>query len=126
MVLVGVALMCGAALQSATGFGLSLLAAPLLFAVLDPEPAVGLMVVLGLVINVLTLGTERRRPRPLSREAIAILAAAIPGALLGVLVLSALEPLALQILVSAGVIATLLARLRARARVTAAVRRPRW
>lgn len=110
MLLVALALLCGAALQSATGFGFSLLAAPLLFAALDPQRAVGLMVALGLIINVLTLGTERRRPRPLVRDAVAILAGAIPGALLGVLVLKSLDAISLQLLVSAGVIGALAAR----------------
>jgi uncharacterized membrane protein YfcA len=110
MVLVALAVLCGAALQSATGFGFSLLAAPLLFAALDPQRAVGLMVALGLVINVMTLGTERRRPQPLVRDAAAILAGAIPGALLGVVVLRSLDAIALQLLVSAGVIGALAAR----------------
>jgi len=110
MLLVAIALLCGAALQSATGFGFSLLAAPLLFAALDPQPAVGLLVGLGLVINVMTLGTERRRPRPLVREAAAILVGAVPGALLGVLVLRSLDAVALQVLVSVGVVAALAAR----------------
>ena len=126
MLLVAIALLAGAALQSATGFGFSLLAAPLLFAALEPQPAVGLMVVLGLVINLMTLGTERRRPRPLLREAVAILAGAIPGALLGVLVLRSLDAVALQVLVSVGVVSALAARwwagrtgprVRARARI---------
>ena len=52
-------------LQAATGFGFSLVAAPLLFAAIEPEPAVVLLLVLGLEVNLLTLATERRRPRPL-------------------------------------------------------------
>ena len=55
-------------LQAATGFGFSLVAAPLLFAAIEPEPAVGLLLVLGLEVNLLTLATERRRPRPLRRS----------------------------------------------------------
>ena len=58
------AVAAGAALQSATGFGFSLVAAPLLFAAVDPEEAVGLLIVLGSVVNLLTLASERRRPRP--------------------------------------------------------------
>ena len=58
----------GTMLQAATGFGFSLVAAPLLFAAIDPEPAVVLLLVLGLEVNLLTLATERRRPRPLRRS----------------------------------------------------------
>ncbi len=55
-------------LQAATGFGFSLVAAPLLFAAIGPEPAVVLLLVLGLEVNLLTLAAERRRPRPLRRS----------------------------------------------------------
>ena len=40
----GVAVLAGAALQSATGFGFALVAAPLLFAATEPEQAVGLLI----------------------------------------------------------------------------------
>ena len=43
----GVAVLAGAALQSATGFGFALVSAPLLFAAAEPEQAVGLLIVLG-------------------------------------------------------------------------------
>ena len=100
----------GAILQAATGFGFSLVAAPLLFAAIEPEPAVVLLLVLGLEVNVLTLATERRRPRPLKRSTVAILAFAVPGALAGVAVLRALPAAALQIAVTLGVAGTLAAR----------------
>jgi uncharacterized protein len=100
----------GAALQSATGFGFSLLSAPLLYAVLDPKPALGLLAALGLVVNLMTLLTERRRPRPLVREVVVLVGFALPGALLGVVVLRSLDALALQLLLSVGVVATLAAR----------------
>jgi uncharacterized membrane protein YfcA len=106
----------GAALQSATGFGFSIVAAPLVFAVVEPEEAVGLMIVLGSLVNVLTLASERRRPRPVLRECAVLLAFALPGAVAGVAVLRALDPVALQAAVSAGVIATLAARRLARGR----------
>jgi uncharacterized protein len=110
LALVVVALACGAALQSATGFGFSLLAAPLLFAALDPPRAVGLLAALGLLVNALTLGTERRRPAPLAGDVRAILLAAPAGALVGVVVLRTLDALALQLLVGAAVVAALAAR----------------
>ena len=48
---------------------------------LGPEPAVGLLLVLGLEVNLLTLGTEGRRPRPLRSSTVRMLAFALPGAL---------------------------------------------
>ena len=62
------AVMTGAALQSSVGFGFALVAAPLLFAATSPAEAVGLMIVLGLEISLLTLLTERRRPEPVWRD----------------------------------------------------------
>ena len=82
-----VGVVAGAMLQAATGFGFSLVAAPLLFAAIGPEPAVVLLMVLGLEVNLLTLATERRRPRPLWRDTTVMLAWAAPGALAGVAVL---------------------------------------
>ena len=79
------AVAAGAALQSATGFGFSLLSAPILFAVVDPQPAIGLLALLGMEVNLLTLLTEGRRPRPLTREATILVSCALPGALLGAL-----------------------------------------
>lgn len=100
----------GAMLQAATGFGFSLVAAPLLFAAIDPEPAVVALLVLGFEVNVLTLATERRRPRPLRRSTAILLACALPGALAGVAVLRSLPAEALQVAVTLGVAGTLAAR----------------
>ena len=71
MSLLAVAAACGvvagAALQSSVGFGFALVAAPLLFAAASPAEAIGLLIVLGLEIGLLTLLTERRRPEPVWR-----------------------------------------------------------
>jgi uncharacterized membrane protein YfcA len=100
----------GALVQSATGFGFSLLAAPLLYAAIRPAPAVGLLLVLGTEVNVLTLATEGRRPQPLARETALMLAWAAPGVVAGVALLRSLSALALQVAVTVGVLATLVAR----------------
>jgi uncharacterized protein len=110
------AVAAGAALQSATGFGFSLVAAPLVFAAFEPEEAVGLLILLGTLVNVLTLASERRRPRPVWRECALLLVFALPGAVAGVAILRALDPVGLQVAVSAGVMATLIARKLARRR----------
>jgi uncharacterized membrane protein YfcA len=110
VVAAGASVAAGALLQSATGFGFSLIAAPLVFAAIEPEQAVGLLIVLGAEVNVLTLASERRRPRPLWRSCAVILAWAAPGALAGVVVLRALSPVGLQVAVTLGVLGTLAAR----------------
>jgi uncharacterized protein len=115
------AVAAGAALQSATGFGFSVVAAPLVFAVVEPEEAVGLMIVLGTLVNLLTLLTEGRRPQPVVRECVVILAFALPGAVAGVALLRALDPVALQVAVSIGVVTTLAAR-----HLSAGRRTPAW
>jgi uncharacterized membrane protein YfcA len=125
-----VAVMTGAALQSSIGFGFALVAAPLLFAATSPPEAVGLMIVLGLEIGLLTLLTERRRPQPVWRDAITVVAWSLPGALAGVAVLRALDELALQLLVTAGVLTALAVNLRAARRAPpppgAVHEPPRW
>jgi hypothetical protein len=93
------ALAAGAALQSATGFGFALIAAPLVFAAVDSQEAVGLMIALGTEVSLLTLFTERRRPQPVVRDCAVVLACALPGAVAGVAVLRALDPVALQVAV---------------------------
>jgi len=100
----------GAMLQAATGFGFSLVAAPLVFAALEAEPAVVLLLILGVEINLLTLLTEHRTPQPLKRSAATMLLFAAPGAFAGVVILRALPEVALQIAVTLGVIGTLVAR----------------
>ena len=110
----------GATLQSAAGFGFSLVAAPLVFAAVGPEEAVWLLTLLGAEVNLLTLATERRRPQPVFRECAVLLAAAAPGVVAGVAVLKALDVIALQVAVSVGVLATLAVR------HLAAERLPRW
>jgi uncharacterized protein len=113
LVATGVAVFAGAALQAATGFGFALLAAPLAFAALDPHEAIGLLLLLGMEIGVLTLATEGRRPRPIVRRCVIVLAWAVPAAVAGLAVLRALDPVALQVAVSVGVAATLIVRRRA-------------
>src|SRR5215212_1286806 len=124
LVATAVAVMAGAAIQSATGFGFALLAAPLAFAALDPREAIGLLLLLGMEIGVLTLLTEGRRPRPFPRRCTAVLVWAVPAAVAGVAILRSLDAVTLQIAVSLGVAATLLAR-RFRA-VHARGPEPRW
>src|SRR5215207_7695128 len=98
----GAAVMTGAALQSSIEFGFALVSAPLLFAATSPPEAVSL----------LTLLTERRRREPVWADVVPVVAFALPGALAGVAVLRALDELALQLLVTAGVLVALAVNLR--------------
>jgi uncharacterized membrane protein YfcA len=109
----GAAVMTGAALQSSIGFGFALVAAPLLFAATSPPEAVGLMIVLALEVGLLTMLTERRRPQPVWRDVRAVVVWSLPGAFAGVAVLRSLDELALQLLVTAGVLFALVVNLRA-------------
>jgi uncharacterized membrane protein YfcA len=126
----GAAVMTGAALQSSIGFGFALVAAPLLFAATSPPEAVGLMILLAVEVALLTLLSERRRPRPVWRDVCAVVAWSLPGALVGVAILRSLDALALQLLVTAAVLATLAVNLRAAHRLPpapdAAHEPPRW
>lgn len=110
LALLFVAVLAGAGLQSATGFGFSLLSAPVLYAVLEPAPALGLLAGLGMTVNLMTLATEGRRPRPLVGEVVVLVAAALPGSLVGIVLLRSLDSTALQVLVSVGVVSTLVVR----------------
>ncbi len=118
------AVFAGAAVQAATGFGFAVLAAPLAFAALDSHEAIGLLLLLGTEIGILTLATEGRRPQPMVRRCAVILAWAVPAAVAGVAVLRALDAVTLQIAVSVGVAATLIIRHRAPALRRSA--EPRW
>jgi uncharacterized membrane protein YfcA len=127
LVAAGAAVTAGAALQSATGFGFALVSAPLLFAALGPQEAIGTLLVLGTEVGLLTLATEGRRPRPLGAEAAVLVAWAVPGALAGVAVLRALDAVTLQLAVTVGVVLTLAARwLAARRERSGAPRPRRW
>jgi uncharacterized protein len=122
----GVAVLVGAALQSATGFGFALTSSPLLFAATEPAKAIGLLIMLGLIVNLMTLGTEGRRPQPLARESAVMLGWGLPGVFAGLLLLNALGKTALQIGVTLGVFATLAVRALARRRAVGPGRPPRW
>ena len=103
LIVAAVAVAAGAVLQSATGFGFALVAAPLLFPALGPQEAIGTLLVLACVGSLLILAAERRRPRPLGRDATAIIAASLPGAIAGIVVLRSLSPATLQYAVTVSV-----------------------
>ena len=103
----GLGVLLGAALQSAVGFGFALVAAPLLFAATDPEQAVGLLLVLSLLVNLMTVGTERRTPHPLWRTVFVLCLWAAPGMIAGVAILQAVPSEALQVALTVAVFVAL-------------------
>ncbi|MEA2148907.1 MAG: uncharacterized protein QOD69_737 [Solirubrobacteraceae bacterium] len=117
------ALFAGAALQSATGFGFALVSAPILFALLGAREAVTAGVLVAMLLNLLTLAGERRRPQVRAGDAAALLAWSLPGLAVGAVALRALSERLLSGLVAVAVFAGLALRVLGRRR--AATARPR-
>jgi uncharacterized membrane protein YfcA len=115
LAIAAVAVLLGAGLQSATGFGFALVSAPVLFALLGPREAVSAGALLSIELSLLTLATERRVPRVLHREAFALVAWSLPGLALGAVALRELPDRVLSVLVAVGVLGALGLRLRGRA-----------
>jgi uncharacterized membrane protein YfcA len=98
-VLVVGAVLIGMSVQAAIGFGFAFFVAPAAFAAFNPEQAVTLILVLGLIINVLVLGAERRRTEVATHAVAIMLVAAIPGMIAGAWLVTQAEPRVLQLLV---------------------------
>lgn len=113
MAVVALSALAAACVQATTGLGFALVLGPALFALLDPKPAIVALTALGIAMNLLVLAAERRRPRVAWREVAPILAAAAPGAVLGVVALGALPKAALQLAVGAAVLGAAGLRMRA-------------
>ena len=99
IILVAVATLAGATLQSATGFGYALLAGPATFAVAEPAEAITILLAIGTVLNVLIMVVERRESSIRRQELLPVLGWAAPGVAGGVLILIALSKPALQVIV---------------------------
>jgi uncharacterized membrane protein YfcA len=113
LALAGAGALAGGFVQSATGFGFALVAAPALSAALGPLRGVPAAAVLGVLVNVLTLAGERR-PLAIERRAAGLLtAASLPGMALGALVLVRASEDVLRGVVAVVVLASVLAYARA-------------
>ena len=98
-VLLFVATLVGIVVQSTVGFGFAFFVAPVAVALLDPEQAVTLLLILGTAINALVLAGERRHPQ-IDRRALAVLlVAALPGLVAGVAIVNAVSAATLQIVI---------------------------
>ena len=104
MLLAAVATLVAAAIQSATGLGFAMIAAPALLAVLEPREAITILLLLGLLVSLLLLFAERRPLAVRRRDLAVISVAALPGLALGVLVLEGVSKEQLQVLTGAVVI----------------------
>lgn len=113
MVLAAVATLLGAYVQSATGFGFALILSPVMFAALDPAPALTTLLCLAAGLNLLVLFSEGREHRIRRRELAVILVAATPGLLIGTLILRSLSKPALQILIGTVIVIAVLMQIRA-------------
>jgi uncharacterized membrane protein YfcA len=105
---VGLAVVAAACVQSTTGLGFALVLSPVVFALLSPAAAIVTVTGLGLVLNLLVLLGERRRPRVAWREVLPILVAVAPGAVGGVILLRGLPKPALQLGVGVVLLAAVL------------------
>ncbi|HWE08189.1 MAG TPA: sulfite exporter TauE/SafE family protein [Solirubrobacteraceae bacterium] len=112
IVLVTTTALLAATVQATAGLGFALIVTPVLFLEMSPASAIVTATVLGILLNLLVLFAEPRRPTPAWDEVLPILAAAIPGAACGVVLLAALPRPALQVFVGMTVIAAALLRTR--------------
>lgn len=99
------AVLVGMSVQAAIGFGFAFFVAPAAFAAFEPEPAVTLVLLLGIAINCLVLFGERRSAEVESRQIGLLLIAAAPGTLAGLWLLTHADRALLQIAVGLIVLA---------------------
>ena len=119
LALVAVGTLVAACVQAAGGIGFALILTPVLFTLLSSVGTIVTATGLGLLLNVLVLFAEGRRPAIAWHEVVPILAAATPGAVVGVILLHALPKPVLQVAVGTAVIGAALLRLRGRIQVSA-------
>ncbi len=93
------AVVVGISVQAAIGFGFAFFVAPAAFAAFPPEQAVTLVLLLAIAINCLVLFGERRRVTVARREVAIMLAAAVPGMVIGAWVVTEADRDLLQVLV---------------------------
>lgn len=123
-----VAVLVGAAVQSATGFGFALISGPVLFALLEPAEAVTALLVLGIAVNLLVVAGRRSGGVVRWPDVGRVSLAAVPGLAGGALLLGVVPKPVLQGIVGAGVLLAVVLQLRRREPQlsAAAVHRPPW
>ncbi len=113
----------GSAAQSATGFGVALPVSPVAFALLRPPDAVLTVEAVGLAQNVLVLLARHRRLDIRVADAVLVVGAAIPGVLLGALVITHVSKQAMQLVVGVAILAAVVFRMHEPGRVAILERR---
>ncbi len=108
------AVLAGGVLQSATGFGFSMLTSPLLLALIGPEQAVTASSILGFLLSGVLLAGEGRRPDVDTRDLLVLVTCSVPGLALGAIAVRTFSVQALSLVMAVGVAAGLVVRLRAR------------
>lgn len=103
------AVLAGATVQSAIGFGYAIVAAPALAATAGAETVAPTLALAGIAGSALLLAAERRRPEILARQAVGLLAFSVPGMAAGVAVLAVASADVLSVLVAVGVFAAVAA-----------------
>ncbi len=116
---VAVAVLAGATLQSATGFGFALVTGPVLFAAFAPGTALTLLTLLAPLLSILVLLSERRGVDVRWRAIVPLVLWGIPGLALGVVILSAVDKPVLQVAVGVAVVVAAALELRGRPAATA-------
>ncbi len=106
-----IGLLVACTMQSATGFGFSLIAGPVLFAVIEASAAVTLLMIIGQVVNLLVLFAEQRRPHVDWAVLRPALLAALPGLPIGALIVRVVPLDALRLAVGAIVCGLVISRL---------------
>ena len=114
LVVIALVLVVSAGLQSSTGFGFALLSAPVLSALLGPVQAVTTITIVGAVVDSLTLFGNRGRPRPSLADLRVVCLSAIPGLVLGAVLLARLPTRVLQVAIAVSVVVAIVHRVQRR------------
>jgi len=101
----------GSVAQTATGFGVALPIAPLAFALLTPADAVITVATASLMHNLLVLATRHQRLAIRAGDASLIIIAALPGLILGALIVSHAPKAPMQFAVGLAILLAVLFRL---------------
>lgn len=104
LVLLATVTVAAAAVHSALGFGSGPLLVPVLLFAFDPAVAVLSAVLVGMVVNVLQLGTEGRRPRVPVRRLLPLWSGAAPGCVAGAVLAGEISATALAVIVAIALI----------------------
>lgn len=119
IVSLALAAIIGSAAQSATGFGVALPVAPVAFALLSPADAVITVATASLMHNLLVLATRRRRLAIRTADAALLTVAALPGLLIGAVIVSHAPKAPMQLTVGLAIVLAVLFRLHQPGRVPA-------